>query len=138
MWFVDHAWDLKRLQKYIVMSHTYRQRSTTLAEHLAIDPENQLLARGPRFRVPAEVVRDNALAVSGLLVSTIGGPPVNPYQPEGLWQELAGGAGQGAYVRGDGDDLYRRSLYTYRKRTVPHPTLSTLRMSIFPRFYKFF
>ena len=94
-------------------------------ESLERDPENLLYARGPRMRVSAEVVRDNALAIGGLLVMKIGGPPVKPYQPEGLWLELAGGAGQGAYERGSGDEIYRRSLYTYRKRTVPHPTMST-------------
>jgi hypothetical protein len=83
------------------------------------------LARGPRFRVQAEVVRDTALAVSGLLVEKIGGPPVKPYQPAGLWEELAGGASQGPYVQSEGDDLYRRSLYINRKRTVSPPMLAT-------------
>jgi hypothetical protein len=92
---------------------------------LARDPENRLLARGPRFRLSAEVVRDNALAIAGLLAARIGGPSVKPYQPAGLWEELAGGAGEGPYVQDKGPALYRRSLYVYRKRTVPHPALAT-------------
>jgi hypothetical protein len=75
--------------------------------------------------LPAESIRDNALAASGLLAPKIGGPSVMPYQPEGLWDELAGGAGQGPYVLAEGEDLYRRTLYTYRKRTVPHPSVAT-------------
>src|SRR5205085_11756734 len=78
-----------------------------------------------RFRLPAEVVRDNALAVSGLLAEKVGGPSVKPYQPAGLWEELAGGAGEGPYVQDHGPNLYRRSLYIYRKRTVPHPVMAT-------------
>ena len=88
------------------------------------DPDNRLLARGPRYRLQAEALRDNALAISGLLVDKIGGPSVMPYQPAGLWEELAGGA-HDDYTQGHGDDLYRRSLYTYRKRTVPHPSMAT-------------
>ena len=84
-----------------------------------------MLARGPRFRLPAEVVRDNALAICGLLTEKLGGPSIKPYQPAGLWEELAGGAGEGRYVQEKGPGLYRRSLYIYRKRTVPHPTLAT-------------
>jgi hypothetical protein len=88
------------------------------------DPDNRLLARGPRYRLQSEAIRDNALAVSGLLADKIGGPSVMPYQPAGLWEELAGGA-HDDYTQGHGDDLYRRSLYTYRKRTVPHPSMAT-------------
>ena len=84
-----------------------------------------MLARGPRHRLSAEAIRDNALAVCGLLSLKIGGPSVKPYQPAGLWEELAGGAGQGPYQQDTGENLHRRSLYTYRKRTVPHPTTST-------------
>ncbi|MBI2424239.1 MAG: DUF1553 domain-containing protein [Candidatus Hydrogenedentes bacterium] len=123
--FIAMGWDMKAFQKRIVMSATYQQDSavsTVLAER---DPENDLYARGPRFRMAAESIRDNALAVSGLLARRIGGPSVKPYQPDKLWEELAGGAGEGPYVQSKGEDLYRRSLYTYRKRTVPHPTLST-------------
>lgn len=123
--FIASGWNVKQLQKQMLMSAAYRRSSTVSPELLARDPENRLLARGPRFRLTAEVIRDNALAIGGLLAPKIGGPSVKPYQPEGLWAELAGGAGEGPYVQATGDDLYRRSLYTYRKRTVPHPTLTT-------------
>jgi hypothetical protein len=123
--FVCLNWDVKAIQKKMLMSAAYRQISDVSPALFERDPENRLLARGPRFRLPAEVVRDNALAVSGLLAMKIGGPSVMPYQPEGLWDELAGGAGQGPYKLGSGEDLYRRSLYTYRKRTVPHPLIGT-------------
>jgi len=119
------GWDLKALEKEIVMSATYRQSSVVTAELAKRDPENRLLARGPRHRLSAEEIRDNALAVGGLLSLKIGGPSVKPYQPAGLWEELAGGAGQGPYQQDSGENLHRRSLYTYRKRTVPHPTTST-------------
>jgi hypothetical protein len=96
-------------------------------EVLEKDPENRLLARGPRFRLPAEVVRDNALSVSGLLDSRVGGPSVFPYQPKGLWEEMAYGDVYSAqtYVQSHGKDLYRRSMYTFWKRTVPPASLST-------------
>jgi hypothetical protein len=123
--FVASGWDVKALQKRILMSATYRQSSTVSPGLIERDPENLLLARAPRYRLPAEVVRDNALAVSGLLTARIGGPPVKPYQPDGLWEELAGGAGEGPYQTASGDDLYRRSMYTYRKRTVPPPSMTT-------------
>jgi hypothetical protein len=119
------GWDLKALEKEIVMSATYRQSSVISAELAKRDPENRLLARGPRCRLSAEEMRDNALAVGGLISLKIGGPSVKPYQPAGLWEELAGGAGQGPYQQDSGENLHRRSLYTYRKRTVPHPTTST-------------
>ena len=123
--FVSGGWDMKALQKQVMMSAAYRQRSSLTQELLERDPENTLYARGPRSRLPAELIRDNALAVSGLLTQTIGGPSARPYQPEGLWAEIAGGAGEGPYVQSKGEDLYRRGLYTYRKRTVSHPTVST-------------
>ena len=123
--FVESGWDMKGLLKTIVTSATYRQSSAVNDTLLAADPDGQLYARAPRYRLSAEAVRDNALAVSGLLHKSLGGPSVMPYQPEGLWADLAGGAGQGPYVQSKGADLYRRSLYTYRKRTVPHPTLTT-------------
>jgi hypothetical protein len=122
---IRSGWDLKSLQRLIVTSAAYRQSSRATPALLHRDPENRLLARGPRYRLPAEVVRDNALAISGLLVERLGGPSVKPYQPAGLWEELAGGAGEGPYVQDRGPGLYRRSLYVYRKRTVPHPVLST-------------
>jgi len=110
-----------------VSSATYRQASQTNANLIEKDPENRLLARGPRFRLPAEMVRDNALAVSGLLNTDIGGPSVFPYQPKGLWEEMAFGDVFSAqtYVPSHGKDLYRRSLYTFWKRTVPPATLAT-------------
>ncbi|MDG3003196.1 DUF1553 domain-containing protein [Paludisphaera mucosa] len=122
---VRDGWDLKRLHRLIVTSTVYRQSSRAPAELLQRDPDNRLLARGPRFRLGAEAVRDNVLAISGLLSSHLGGPSVKPYQPAGLWEEMAGGAGEAPYVQDKGDDLYRRSLYIYRKRTVPHPVMST-------------
>jgi hypothetical protein len=122
--FVGSGWDLKALHRLIVTSATFRQSSKAAPALVRHDPENRLYARGPRFRLPAEVVRDNALAVSGLLTVRLGGPPVKPYQPAGLWEELAGGAGEGPYVQEKGPGLYRRSLYVYRKRTVPHPAMA--------------
>ncbi len=122
---IGSGWDVKALHRLIVTSATFRQRSRASASLVALDPENRLLARGPRFRLAAEVVRDNALAISGLLVKRIGGPSVKPYQPAGLWEELAGGAGEAPYVQDKGAPLYRRSLYVYRKRTVPHPIMAT-------------
>jgi hypothetical protein len=91
------------------------------------DPENRLLARGPRFRLPAEEIRDNALAISGLLNDKIGGPSVYPYQPPGLWEEMSTGLGYSGqtYREGTGPDLYRRSMYTIWKRTVPPPSMTT-------------
>lgn len=121
---IESGWDLQHLQRIIVTSATYQQSSVRSAELQERDANNLLLARGPRFRLPAELIRDNALTVSGLLTPTVGGPSVMPYQPEGLWAELAGGAHE-TYTQDHGDALYRRSLYIYRKRTVPHPSLST-------------
>jgi hypothetical protein len=120
-------WDVKALQRLIVTSATYRQASHASAELLEKDPENRLLARGPRFRLPAEMVRDNALAVSGLLNRKIGGPSVFPYQPAGLWEELSRGETFTAqeYHESTGSDLYRRSMYTFWKRTVPPAALTT-------------
>ncbi|MEX2261513.1 MAG: DUF1553 domain-containing protein [Bryobacteraceae bacterium] len=120
--FVRTGWDVKAMQKAIVMSATYRQSSQVAPELLRKDPENRFLARGPRLRLPAEVVRDQALAFAGLLVEKIGGPSVKPYQPAGLWKELTGGAD---YKADKGEGLYRRSLYTFWKRTAPPPTMTT-------------
>jgi len=110
-----------------VTSSTYRQSSRVAPELLEKDPENRLMARGPRFRLPAELVRDNALAVAALLDDRVGGPSVFPYQPKGLWEEMAFGEGFSAqsYVQSSGKDLYRRSMYTFWKRTVPPPSLGT-------------
>jgi len=120
--FADTGWDLKRLLKLMATSATYRQSSTATPELLARDPANQLLARGPARRLTAEMLRDQALAASGLLASQIGGPSVKPYQPPGLW-EIA--MGNPKYEQGKGDALHRRSLYTYWKRTVPPPAMIT-------------
>jgi hypothetical protein len=116
--FMDSGWDVKHVLKSIVMSQTYRQASSVTPELQQRDPENRLLARGPRVRLPAEMIRDQALAVSGLLVEKVGGPSVRPYQPEGLWQELQGGKG---YEPDKGEGLWRRSLYSYWRRTVAPP-----------------
>ncbi len=125
--FVRTGWNVKAMQRLIVTSATYRQSSIETPEMRERDPENRLLARGPRFRLPAEEIRDNALAVSGLLDYRIGGPSVFPYQPKGLWEEMAFGAGFTAqtYTESTGRDLYRRSMYTFWKRTVPPPALVT-------------
>ena len=123
--FVESGWDTKAALRQIALSATYRQSASSSPEQRERDPENRWLARGPRRRLSAEMIRDNALTVAGLLSEKIGGPPVKPYQPAGLWDELAGGANGGPYVLAEGEDLYRRSLYTFRKRTVSHPTLAT-------------
>jgi len=124
--FVDSGWNVKALMKRIVLSSTYRQDSTASPELLARDPENRLLARGPRFRLPAEVIRDQALEISGLLKNRLGGPSVYPYQPPNLYKGIVVAADYPGtkYVDSKGDDLYRRSLYTFWKRTVPHPTMA--------------
>ncbi len=121
--FSDTGWDMKRLLKLIATSATYRQSSHASADLLARDPGNQSLARGPTRRLTAEMLRDQALAASSLLVERLGGPSVKPYQPEGLWEEIA--MGRPRYGQGHGDDLHRRSLYTFWKRTVPHPAMMT-------------
>jgi hypothetical protein len=125
--FIRTGWDVKALQRLIVTSAAYRQSSKVTPALLEKDPENRLLARGPRFRLPAETVRDNALAVSGLLDDRIGGPSVLPYQPPGIWEELAFGDGfsRQTYVQDHGRDLYRRSMYTFWKRTAPPAALQT-------------
>jgi hypothetical protein len=120
--FMRTGWDVKAMQKTIVMSATYRQASRMAPTLLRRDPQNRLLARGPRFRLSAEMVRDQALSASGLLVEKLGGPSVKPYQPPGLVKELTGTED---YVQDHGESLYRRSLYTYWKRTVAPPTMMT-------------
>ncbi|MCI0362969.1 MAG: DUF1553 domain-containing protein, partial [Phycisphaerales bacterium] len=119
--FVRTGWDVKGMQKLIVMSATYRQSSKVRPELVERDPENRLLSRGPRFRLPAEMIRDQALYVAGLLVEKLGGPSVKPYQPDGLWNELA--MQDMYYVQSKGPDLYRRSLYTFWKRTIAPPMM---------------
>jgi hypothetical protein len=125
--FIRTGWDIRAMQRLIVTSAAYRQASRVTPELLERDPENRLLARGPRFRLPAEMIRDNALAIGGLLHEQIGGPSVFPYQPKGLWEETAYGDVYSAqtYSPGAGQDLYRRSMYSFWKRTSPPPSLNT-------------
>ena len=124
--FVDSGWNVKALMKRILLSATFRQDSAASPELIGRDPENRLLARGPRYRLPAEILRDQALAVSGLLKNRLGGPSVYPYQPEDLYKGIVVAADYPGtrYVVSKGDDLYRRSLYTFWKRTVPHPAMT--------------
>ncbi|WP_442508482.1 PSD1 and planctomycete cytochrome C domain-containing protein [Novipirellula sp. SH528] len=122
------GWDTKAMIKMIVMSATYQQSSHVTPEMMERDPANRLLARMTRFRLPAEIIRDQALFASGLLVETIGGASVKPYQPEGLWSEISfqsKGRSTDFYVQDTGESLYRRSLYTFWKRSVPPPTMAT-------------
>jgi len=125
--FVEKNWDVSAILKYMVSSATYRQNTKISPELLDLDPENNYLARAPRLRLSAEMVRDHFLNISGLLVRDIGGPSVKPYQPSGLWYETTGGGGGSTarYVEGEGTALYRRSLYTFWKRTVPPPSMMT-------------
>ncbi len=122
--FIANGWNIKRLIKQLVTSATYMQTTVVSTEKLAIDPENILLARGPRTRMSAETIRDMALASSGLLVKEIGGPSVKPYQPKGIWELATSGRGILArYVQDHEDKLYRRGLYSFIKRTVPPPVM---------------
>jgi len=125
--FIRTGWDIRAMQRLIVTSATYRQSSVVTPALHDRDPDNRLLARGPRGRLPAELVRDTALAASGLLNAEIGGPSVLPYQPKGLWEEMAFGEGFSAqsYEQSHGRDLYRRGMYTFWKRTVPPASLAT-------------
>jgi hypothetical protein len=122
--FIARDWDVKAMQKLIVMSATYRQSSDVTPALLDRDPKNRLLTRGARFRLPAEMIRDNALAISGLLAERLGGPSVKPYQPAGLWRDVSVSRSV-VYQQGEGENLYRRSMYTFWKRTCPPPALST-------------
>lgn len=114
--FIENGWDLKRLFKNMVMSATYRQSSKVTPELLEADPDNKYLARATRMRWPSWMLRDQALLISGLLVDSIGGPPVKPYQPEGIWEEAT--FGKIKYHQDHGGDLYRRTLYTFWRRIV--------------------
>ena len=125
--FVDSGWDVKSLMKLMVMSQTYRQRSEASPEQYAKDPENRLLARGSRYRLDAEVIRDQMLAVSGLLKEDIGGKSVKPPQPEGLWQSVAlPSSFPNRFVADEGDNILRRSVYTFWKRGLPPPQMTIL------------
>jgi len=124
--FKQHGWNVKRLLKQMVMSRTYRSSSKVNQDLLERDPDNVLLARAPTYRLPAEMIRDNALAASGLLVKEqIGGISVKPYQPEGLWIEKTSFSQElMRYKPNHGDSLYRRSMYTFIRRTQPHPAMT--------------
>ncbi len=121
--FIRLGWDMKAFQKMLVMSAAYRQSSKVTPELLARDTENRLLARGPRFRLPGELIRDQALAASGLLVEKLGGPSVRPYMPEGVWDETSRYGDLRGYKHDTGDGLYRRTLYTIWKRTASPPSM---------------
>ena len=125
--FVENGWDFHHLLKTIVTSSTYRQSAIFTDEKLEADPLNKLLSRGPRYRLDAEQIRDLALSSSGLLSKDIGGPPVKPYQPTNVWESVAMKASNTkSYVADTGSKLYRRSLYTFWKRTAPHPSMEIL------------
>ena len=125
--FMEHQWDTKYLLKKIMQSATYQQKSELRPEIKKADPENKLLARAPRFRMSGEMIRDYILTTSGLLNPELGGPSVKPYQPAGLWEETNAGGNRGIltkYIPDQGEDLYRRSLYTFWKRTLPPPNMT--------------
>jgi hypothetical protein len=122
--FREDGWNIKNFFRMMVTSSTYRQSASVSQEKLALDPSNKYLARGPRFRMDAEMIRDHALAASGLLVSKIGGPSVKPYQPSGVWEAVAmPESNTRKYVQDTGEGLYRRSLYTFLKRAAPPPNM---------------
>jgi hypothetical protein len=116
---IRSGWDLRAIQKLILRSATYQQSSTVTSELSARDPKNRLLARGPRTRLPAFTLRDQALALSGLLVEKIGGPSAKPYMPPKIWSSIS----NNKYQQDQGENLFRRSLYTYWRRTIPPPTM---------------
>src|SRR6056297_98778 len=125
--FMEHDWDIHHLLKKIMLSATYQQKSQKRHDLKKSDPENRFLARAPRFRMSGEMIRDYILATSGLLNTELGGPSVKPYQPPGLWEETNAGENRGVltkYVQDGGEDLYRRSLYTFWKRTLPPPSMT--------------
>ncbi|MFN0198800.1 MAG: DUF1553 domain-containing protein, partial [Planctomycetaceae bacterium] len=124
--FIESGWDIKAMQRLIVTSATFRQSAKILPVHLDRDPENRLLTRGPRHRMEAETIRDNMLAISGLLNRQIGGKSVRPYQPDGIWEAVAfTGSNTMIYKRDEGNALFRRSMYTFWKRTAPPPSMTT-------------
>lgn len=123
VWYKEHNWNTKELFKYIYMSSTYQQSAIASVASVKKDPNNELLSRSSRYRYPAEMIRDNALKVGQLLASKIGGSSVYPYQPTGLWDELTDKSWKYVYNTSTGDDLYRKSIYTIRKRTSVVPFL---------------
>jgi hypothetical protein len=122
--FKEDGWDMKKMLKRMAMSATYQQSAKADSKKLQSDPANVYLARSSRHKLSAEMVRDNALYISGLMVDKVGGPSVKPYQPEGLWAETTSGQGLTEYIMDTGENLYRRSLYTFWKRTVPPPAMT--------------
>lgn len=129
IWFQENNWDVKKLMRLMVTSKTFRQQSSAAENFWEHDPENKHLARGPRFRLDAEQVRDQALFVSGLIDLHSGGKGVNPYQPPNIWEPVGfGGSNTRIYTQSTGTDLYRRTLYTFLKRTAPHPLMSNFDM----------
>ncbi|QDU61195.1 Planctomycete cytochrome C [Planctomycetes bacterium Pan216] len=118
--FVDGGWSAKHLHKLIVMSRTFRQSSAFTSKHLKVDPENKLYSRGPRFRMSAEMIRDNALAVSGLLATKMGGEPIMPFQPEGIWRSVGRNAPK--WVEERDEDRFRRGIYVVWRRAAPYPS----------------
>lgn len=123
--FREEGWDMKKMIKRMLLSSTYQQSSKATPSLLEIDPDNIYLARSSRNKLTAEMIRDNSLKASGLLVDKIGGPSVKPYQPEGIWAETTSGQGLTKYYMDKGENQYRRSLYTFWKRTVPPPSMIT-------------
>ena len=123
--FVENGWDIKRLIKQITMSAAYRQKHAVNSKSLKVDPDNRLISRGPRLRLESEMIRDQALLVSGLLVDKIGGPSYWVYQPVGLWRDIEK---RGTFKQDHGEKLYRRSLYSRIRRTVPNPSMAIFDM----------
>jgi hypothetical protein len=125
--FIDSKWNHRHMVKLIVTSAAYRQSAVVSPEKLEQDPANRLVSRGPRYRMDAEMLRDSALAAAGLLSPRVGGPPVRPYQPEGIWEAVAMKESNTRHYKQDsGEALYRRSIYTFWKRTAPHPAMEIL------------
>jgi uncharacterized protein DUF1553 len=122
--FMDSGWNMKAIQRLMVTSATYRQSSVVTPELLDRDPSNALLARGPRFRIEAEMIRDLAMAASGLLSPQMYGPPVKPFQPDGLWGWFPGMIGNDQWVMSPGEDRYRRGIYIFIRRSVRYPSLT--------------
>jgi hypothetical protein len=121
--FVRSGWDVQHMLRLMLASAAYRQTSRVTPQLLAADPDNRLVARGPRFRLNAEFVRDQALAAAGLLSERIGGKSVKPYHPPGLYELVTAGSSTNTWVEDKGESLHRRSMYTYWKRSVPHPAM---------------
>jgi hypothetical protein len=126
--FIGQKWDMKKMIREMVTSATYRQSSDVTADRMKVDPTNRLLSRGPRFRLTAEVIRDQAMYVAGLLSEKVGGPSVRPYQPDGVWDDVNVYGNLRNYKHDMGPDLHRRSLYTIWKRTAAPPNMTLFDM----------